>query len=50
MAGADPQALKDTILAAIDAADNPDALETVRIESLGKKGELTTGDEIAWSA
>ena len=41
MAGADPQALKDTILAAIDAADNPDALETVRIESLGKKGELT---------
>ena len=42
MAGADPQALKDTILAAIDAADNPDTLETVRIESLGKKGELTT--------
>ncbi len=42
MAGADPQALKDTILAAIDAADNPVALETVRIESLGKKGELTT--------
>ena len=41
MAGADPQALKDTILAAIDAADNPDALETVRILSLGKKGELT---------
>jgi len=41
MAGADPQALKDTILAAIDAADNPDALEMVRIESLGKKGELT---------
>ena len=41
MAGADPQALKDTILAAIDAADNPDTLETVRIESLGKKGELT---------
>ncbi len=41
MAGADPQALKDTLLAAIGAADTPDALEAIRIEALGKKGELT---------
>ncbi|MGB2436992.1 MAG: phenylalanine--tRNA ligase subunit alpha [Candidatus Puniceispirillales bacterium] len=41
MAGADPQALKETFLSAIDAAGTPDALETVRIETLGKKGELT---------
>ncbi len=41
MAGADPQALKDTLLAAIGAADTPDALEAIRIEALGKKGQLT---------
>jgi hypothetical protein len=37
MAGADPQALKDTLLAAIGAADTPDALEAIRIEALGKR-------------
>ncbi|MAJ34784.1 MAG: phenylalanine--tRNA ligase subunit alpha [Candidatus Puniceispirillum sp. TMED52] len=42
MAGADPQALQETILTAIEAADTPDALEAVRISCLGKKGELTT--------
>ncbi len=33
--------LKDQLLAAIDAADTPDALEAVRIDALGKQGSVS---------
>jgi phenylalanyl-tRNA synthetase alpha chain len=36
-----PQNLKEQFLAAIAAAQTPDALEAVRIEALGKKGRIT---------
>jgi phenylalanyl-tRNA synthetase alpha chain len=35
------ESLKSSLLAAIDAADTPDALEAVRIDALGKQGSVS---------
>ena len=37
----DIEVLKSSLLAAIDAADTPDALEVVRIDALGKQGSVS---------
>ncbi len=37
----DIEVLKSSLLAAIDAADTPDALEAIRIDALGKQGSVS---------
>lgn len=41
MSGTDVQTLKDELIAAVEAASDSAALETLRVEALGKKGKLT---------
>src|SRR5690606_28028565 len=38
---ADANELRRSILAAVEAAESPDALEAVRVAALGRKGSLT---------